>query len=85
MSQPAGALPTKVYSGYLNIPGGKHLHYIFTEATAVDPKTAPVQLWFNGGPGCSSMEGFLNELGIFHITPGTGELYVNPYRYVAST
>lgn len=73
----SGALLSDFYSGYLNIPGGKHLHYIFTASTG-NPQTDPVTVWFNGGPGCSSMEGFLNENGLYHITPGTNNLYANP-------
>jgi len=46
-----------MYSGYLDIAGGKHLHYIFVESETT-PATAPVVFWFNGGPGCSSMLGF---------------------------
>lgn len=38
-------------AGYLHIPGGKHLHYIFIESTETTPATANVQLWLNGGPG----------------------------------
>lgn len=48
--------PFGVYSGYIDIGGkeGKHLHYIFVEAET-DKDNAPLVIWFNGGPGCSSV------------------------------
>ena len=52
----------EMYSGYLNITSTKALHYWFVQSQA-DPATDPVVLWLNGGPGCSSMEGFFAEHG----------------------
>lgn len=57
---------SKMYSGYLNGGTGKKAHYIYTESL-LKPATDPLVLWFNGGPGCSSMEGFLSESGLYHI------------------
>ena len=37
-------LPSKWYSGYLDIPGGKHIHYLFVESMN-SPATDPVHLW----------------------------------------
>jgi hypothetical protein len=42
-----GAPPTPWYSGYLHIPGGKHLHYILIMSP--NPTTDPLTAWFNGG------------------------------------
>jgi carboxypeptidase C (cathepsin A) len=48
----SGDLLTNMYSGYLNIPGGKHLHYVFVESLN-NPATDPVVAWFNGMFDCS--------------------------------
>ncbi|WOL07989.1 serine carboxypeptidase-like 35 [Canna indica] len=53
------------YAGYVSISKDKSLFYWFFEATEA-PKTKPVVLWLNGGPGCSSIaEGALKEIGPF--------------------
>lgn len=69
------------YSGYLNATNGNHLHYWLVEAETVDPATAPTVFWFNGGPGCSSIDGFLTENGPFHVNPDGQTLYYNPYSW----
>jgi carboxypeptidase C (cathepsin A) len=41
----------RMFSGYLNVDNPKKkLHYLLIEAEN-DPKTAPLILWLNGGPG----------------------------------
>ena len=55
-----------VFSGYLDATPGNHLHYFFTAAEDATPET-PVMVWFNGGPGCSSLLGLLTENGPFRI------------------
>lgn len=62
-----GDLPSAQYSGFLSVSGGSNLHYWFVEAEIEDPTTAPVVAWFNGGPGCSSLDGFVYEMGPFEI------------------
>lgn len=68
------------YSGYLNATGSIRLHYWFIES-AGDPAKDPLILWLNGGPGCSSMEGLLNENGPFHVADDGQTIYLNPYSW----
>eukprot|EP01041_Mallomonas_annulata_P004032 gene4032-8027_t len=76
-----GHLPSKQFSGYLNPTEASHLHYWFVEAEK-SPRTAPVVVWFNGGPGCSSMDGFFYEHGPFEINPSNySELFLRKTRW----
>ena len=75
-----GALPSRQWSGYLNASDTSHLHYWFVESESA-PETAPVVLWFNGGPGCSSLDGFFYEHGPFEIESDYKTLSLRPYRW----
>ncbi|XP_056210992.1 lysosomal protective protein [Falco biarmicus] len=68
------------FSGYLCAGPGQHLHYWFVEAQS-NPQSSPLVLWLNGGPGCSSMEGFLKEHGPFLIQPDGVTLKYNDYAW----
>lgn len=41
---------------------GKKLYYYFVESQRSTSKD-PIVLWLNGGPGCSSFDGFVYEHG----------------------
>jgi len=68
----------EMYSGYLDVNGtSKHLHYILAESQN-DTATNPLVIWFNGGPGCSSLGGFGAENGPFVIPDGNLSFIENP-------
>ena len=72
----------KFYSGYLNIENTptKKLHYAFLESQN-DPANDPLVLWFNGGPGCSSMLGLSDENGPTFFEENTKNFKVNDYSW----
>ncbi|XVF32063.1 hypothetical protein REPUB_Repub17cG0049700 [Reevesia pubescens] len=83
----AGTFPSKHYSGYVNIDKnhGKNLFYYFVESER-KPSEDPVVLWLNGGPGCSSFDGFVYEHGPFNFevakTNGSfPQLHLNKYSW----
>ncbi|XP_028930394.1 lysosomal protective protein [Ornithorhynchus anatinus] len=67
------------WSGYLQAGSGKYFHYWFVESQG-NPATDPLVLWLNGGPGCSSMEGILEENGPYRIHSDSF-LYENPFSW----
>ncbi|CAD5327734.1 unnamed protein product [Arabidopsis thaliana] len=82
-----GTFPSKHYSGYVTIDKehGKNLWYYFIESEKNSSKD-PVVLWLNGGPGCSSMDGFVYEHGPFNFElPKKNNslplLHLNPYSW----
>ena len=46
-----------------------------------NPSTAPVAIWLNGGPGCSSMIGLFQENGPCHFVGGSSTPSLNPYSW----
>lgn len=80
-----GPLPFAAYSGYLPAnDGNKQMFYFFSESQG-NPSTDPVVLWLNGGPGCSSFDGFVYEHGPFFFNNGPmgaqQNLTLNPYSW----
>lgn len=82
-----GTLPSKHYSGYVTIDQthGKNLFYYFVESEG-KPTEDPVVLWLNGGPGCSSFDGFVYEHGPFNFEAAKSDgslpqLHLNPYSW----
>ncbi|KAK4835059.1 hypothetical protein QYF36_004703 [Acer negundo] len=86
----ATSFPSKHYSGYVSIKSvdvalPKNLFYYFVESER-NPSKDPVVLWLNGGPGCSSMDGFIYEHGPFNFAKGKEKgqlptLHLNPYSW----
>ena len=54
------------YCRYMTLEGEppQNLFYYFVESER-NPSKDPVVLWLNGGPGCSSLDGFIYEHGTF--------------------
>eukprot|EP00602_Paraphysomonas_sp_CaronLab_P003485 CAMPEP_0185024182 /NCGR_PEP_ID=MMETSP1103-20130426/7145_1 /TAXON_ID=36769 /ORGANISM="Paraphysomonas bandaiensis, Strain Caron Lab Isolate" /LENGTH=392 /DNA_ID=CAMNT_0027557079 /DNA_START=270 /DNA_END=1448 /DNA_ORIENTATION=+ len=82
-----------MYSGYVNVTEEDWLFYWFFETADGNPD-APLIIWTNGGPGCSSMEGATTENGplvLFDIKEAcstndcdyTEQLSLNPYSWNA--
>ncbi|XP_004492244.4 serine carboxypeptidase-like 20 [Cicer arietinum] len=82
-----GSLNSKHYAGYVTVDEshGRNLYYYFVESES-NPSKDPVVLWLNGGPGCSSFDGFVFEHGPFNFEkPATKgalpKLQPNPYSW----
>ncbi|CAK5080858.1 unnamed protein product [Meloidogyne enterolobii] len=65
---------------YLNAGNGNLFYYIFAESQG-NPKTDPLVLWLNGGPGCSSLGGLFNELGPYLLNKDGKKLRQNPHSW----
>lgn len=78
-----GTFPSNHYSGYVSL-GGKHLFYYLVVSEG-NPAEDPVVLWLNGGPGCSSFDGFVYEHGPFNFEQKSKgalpTLHLNPYSW----
>ena len=68
-----------LYSGYLDVSDVKKFHYMFNLADE-NPEKKPLVLWLNGGPGCSSLDGWGNEHGPMQLKDD-GKFYLNEYSW----
>ncbi|RVX10148.1 Serine carboxypeptidase-like 18 [Vitis vinifera] len=77
-----GNLTFKLETGYVSV-GDSELFYYFIESQG-NPQTDPFFLWLTGGPGCSSFNGLIYEIGPMefdiHNYPG-GLPRLLPYKY----
>lgn len=70
-----------MFSGYLEVePARKELHYILVESEN-KPNVDPILIWFNGGPGCSSMLGMFMETGPCVIDDEVSTFKDNDYAW----
>ena len=69
----------KLYSGYLDVSDVKKFHYMFNYAHE-DYENKPLVLWLNGGPGCSSLDGWANEHGPMQLDE-EGKFKLNEYSW----
>ena len=68
-----------LYSGYLKAGPEKYFHYMFNLADE-NPEEKPLVLWLNGGPGCSSLDGWSVENGPMYLNKN-GTFTMNEYSW----
>jgi len=70
-----------VYSGFLNLTATKRIYYLFEGLNHPNATgNEPIILWSNGGPGCSSLLGWLTELGGY-MQNDDGTFTANPHSW----
>jgi carboxypeptidase D len=69
------------YSGMMPVNDSLDAAMFFIFQPTVGDPVDEVTIWFNGGPGCSSLEGFLQENGMFQWAWGMYEAEINPYSW----
>ena len=80
---PEGRLGTRQWAGLLDADKDAQLFYWLFEY-AGGATNAPLVLWLNGGPGCSSMDGLWLELGplrLEEVGGGGYDVSVNPWSW----
>ncbi|KAF4461546.1 carboxypeptidase D [Fusarium albosuccineum] len=65
------------HSGYFTVGDNMNMFFWFFESRK-NAKTAPLALWLNGGPGCSSMIGLFQENGPCTFNNGGSKPTLNP-------
>ncbi|GAB7341906.1 hypothetical protein MBLNU457_g0214t2 [Dothideomycetes sp. NU457] len=76
----------ELYSGQIpiNYTNTNRALFFMFKPTISEP-VDEITIWLNGGPGCSSLEGFLQENGPWIWQPGTYAPIENPYSWVNLT
>jgi serine carboxypeptidase-like clade 1 len=85
----SSSFPSRHYAGYVTVDGASERSlFYYLVLSERDPAADPVVLWLNGGPGCSSFDGFVYEHGPFTFEPrrsttpgGLPRLRLNPYSW----
>jgi carboxypeptidase D len=78
---------SEMYSGLMPInenDTSRALFFVFQPRVGGDP-VDEITIWLNGGPGCSSLEGFFQENGLIRWTWGMYAPAINPYSWVNLT
>jgi hypothetical protein len=76
----------EMYSGLMPIKAGdssRQLFFIFQPS--IGPPTDTLTIWLNGGPGCSSLEGFFQENGRYVWHEGKAAPIINDHSWVNVT
>ena len=74
------------YAGLLpNTPHGNSSLWFWFFPSENPKADKEITIWLNGGPGCSSLNGLLQENGPFLWQPGTNAPVKNPYSWTNLT
>jgi carboxypeptidase D len=76
-----------MYSGLMPIDlkdPSRSLFFVF-QPNVLDPDDETLTIWLNGGPGCSSLEGFFQENGRIIWREGEEKPSINPYTWTNLT
>eukprot|EP00941_MAST-03F_sp_MAST-3F-sp1_P004874 g4874.t1 len=68
------------YTGKISVGGSGKMFYWLVEAEK-GFENAPVIVWFNGGPLCSSLQGFFDEHGPYFPTANGNKLEINKFSW----
>jgi carboxypeptidase C (cathepsin A) len=76
-----GPFKSKNYAGYIDLPDTRKGFFWFVESER-DPVNDPLVLWLNGGPGCSSLYGNVQESGPYLMRGPPYEFRNNSFTFV---